>query len=213
LSAATTSETAEQKIQLTNVIKGAMEDCKQAMSVNDRKKETEYNRASLAFEAEKRLLDMLKSHDDAQLVMRKQRAKLCKDMFGEPQFDAPLHKLEVEEYGLIDELATFDRGATGDVEDKRSNWYQEITEAYKEQQSVLEKQVESLERIAVIAEIDLKDVGRDGVVNFGSFGASEAVLLTRTASVIRSAPGSARGGAPGGGRDGIVARGSFGRGS
>jgi hypothetical protein len=135
------------------------------MSLNDRKKEREYNRASLAFEAEKRLLNMVKSHGGAQLAVHKQRPELCKNMFMyllfesefETQLEGSLYNLRIEEYGLIRQLAGFERDTRRGTNDRKSRWYRQIEKACEKEKRVLEKQIASLERIAVIAEIDLKD--------------------------------------------------------
>jgi hypothetical protein len=171
------------------------------MSLNDRKQKREYNQTLLAFEAEKRLLDMLKSHGDAHLAIHKQRTELCKNMFMyllfesgfETQLQASLYNLRIEEYGLIKELAGFERDARRETNDKKSKRYQQIQKAYEKEQNVLEEQIASLERMAVIAMIDLKDAGRDEVFDFNSADASEAVPLIRAASVVRGSSGGGLG--------------------
>ncbi|KAI4626193.1 uncharacterized protein J4E87_004693 [Alternaria ethzedia] len=182
-SAAAKTMTAEQKFRLTKAIRDAIGDCEKAIRVNDDKRASERVQAWTYRQAETDVLDTVRDHALARENIMGHRMKISEDK-GEDADHAALRKLNEEEHELSRKLLSSYKSARKDLKDRQDLRSKEIENTHKTSQNALEKQIESLKRIATIAKIDLKATSRDEASDDVSFQEAQAAHLSLASSPV-----------------------------
>ncbi|KAI4921883.1 hypothetical protein J4E90_000311 [Alternaria incomplexa] len=179
-----TTLTADQKLHLTKAINDAISACEQAIITNNRKEEMQVEQAKTRFAAEAQTRNVLVNHLNEQIRIHNKRNLLMVFMPEKHDIHDSLTELRAEEKQHLDKLRHSYKNAVKDAAARNSSQLKEIAGIYEHERNEFRKQIASLERIAIIAKLDLKATSRDEASDHVSIQEPQAAHISIASSPV-----------------------------